>query len=434
MLDPKFIKQNIKLVKETARKKGAQVDIDRFLELNEMRNKIKSDLDEYRKEKNLISEKIIRAKDEEKKVILSEATKVKEKIKLLEENSKLIEEEWHTILMQIPNITCPEMPEGESEDDNVTIRTWGKLPKFDFDPQTHDVLGKRLDLIDTEKATKVSGSRFYYLKRELVLMQFALTMFVFETLTNEKIIKKIIKERNLNISSKPFVPLLPPVMIKNEVQASIHRVFGEQTYKLKDTDLNLVASAEHSMAPYHIDEIVDEKELPLRYIGYSTSFRKEAGTYGKDMAGIFRCHQFDKSEMVSFTTAETGEYEQEMIVGIQEYLVQQFKLPYRVQQICTGDTGKPNYQQFDIETWFPGQNLYRETHTSDYMTDYQTRGINACYKTKNGKRKLLHTNDATAFATRFLIAIMENYQTKDGDIIIPNILVKFMGGKTKITI
>jgi len=236
----------------------------------------------------------------------------------------------------------------------------------------------------------------------------------------------------LKLSSKPFIPMLPPVMIKNTVQTAIHRVFGDQTYKIRNEDLNLVASAEHTMAPYHMNEVSDEKDLPKRYIGYSTAFRQEAGTYGKDIKGFFRNHQFDKSEMESFTTAETGEDEQEMIVGLQEYMMQQLKIPYRVQSICTGDTGKPDYQQYDIECWLPGQGKYRETHTSDYMTDFQTRRIKSFYKTEDGKRKLLHTNDATVFAGRPMIAIMENYQTKNGEIIIPEILRKYMFGKSVI--
>jgi seryl-tRNA synthetase len=180
-------------------------------------------------------------------------------------------------------------------------------------------------------------------------MQFALTQFAFETLTNEETLKEIIEKNNLKVSSKPFIPMLPPVMIRREVQEKIHRVFGDQTYRVEKEDLNLVASAEHTLAPYHMNEVLDEEELPKRYIGFSTAFRREAGTYGKDMGGIFRAHQFDKSEMESFTTAESGEEEQKFIVAIQEYLMQKLEIPYRLQQVCAGDTGKPDYQQFDIE-------------------------------------------------------------------------------------
>ncbi|PIT92202.1 MAG: serine--tRNA ligase [Candidatus Harrisonbacteria bacterium CG10_big_fil_rev_8_21_14_0_10_42_17] len=433
MLDPKFIRDNLELIKEGARKKHVKVDIDRFVELDDKRKSLQSELDTKRAEQNIATKNISLAVDHQREKMIPDISDLKTTIQKLEQDLKPILEEWNSILMNIPNPPSLKMPEGKSDEDNVTIRTWGEIPKFDFEPKTHEVLGKELDIIDIEKATEVTGSRFYYLKGGLVLMQFALTMFAFETLTNEDILKKVIKEKGLNLSSKPFVPMLPPVMIKNTVQSSIHRVFGEQTYKIKDEEnLNLVASAEHTMALYHMNEALNEEELPKRYIGYSTAFRKEAGTYGKDMKGFFRCHQFDKSEMESFTTAETGEDEQEMIVGLQEYMMQQLEIPYRVQQICTGDTGKPDYQQYDIECWLPGQGKYRETHTSDYMTDFQTHGIKSFHKTKDGEKKLLHTNDATAFAGRPMIAIMENYQTKNGEIVIPEVLRKYMGGKSVI--
>ncbi|MFH0845983.1 MAG: serine--tRNA ligase [Patescibacteria group bacterium] len=430
MLDIKFIRENIELVKEAVRKKRSKVDITYFITLDDKRKKLQNKLDEKRAEQNIETKKINQTEGNERVEMITAVSVLKKNIQKKEQELKPILSEWNKMLMEIPNIPSSKMPEGNNDEDNITIRSWGDIPKFSFETKTHDILGKELDILDTDKATEVSGSRFYYLKGDLVLLQFALTMFAFETLTNEKIIKKIIKQKGLNLSSKPFVPMLPPVMIKNTVQNAIHRVFGDQTYKIgNDEGLNLVASAEHTMAPYHMNEVLDEKDLPKRYIGYSTAFRKEAGTYGKDMQGFFRNHQFDKSEMESFTTAETGEDEQEMIVGLQEYMMQQLKIPYRVQQICTGDTGKPDYQQYDIECWMPGQGKYRETHTSDYMTDFQTRGIKSFYRTKDGEKKLLHTNDATAFAGRPMIAIMENYQQKDGTIKIPDVLQKYIGKK-----
>jgi len=350
---------------------------------------------------------------------------LKKEIQDLEERQKEILKDWAELLHNIPNPPSPEMPEGDSDEDNITLYKWGEKPEFDFKPKEHSELGKELDVIDVQKAAEVSGSRFYYMKGDLVLMQYALTQFAFETLGNSEIIKKILKEKNLeHLSTKPFVPMIPPVMVRNEVQHAIHRVFGDQTYKIEKEDLNLVASAEHTIAPYHMNEVLSEEELPKRYIGISTAFRREAGTYGKDMGGIFRVHQFDKSEMGSFTTAETGADEQRMIVGLQEYMMQELKIPYRLQQVCTGDTGKPDFQQYDIEAWLPGQGQYRETHTSDYMTDFQMRGVKSFYKTKEGEKKLLHTNDATAFSVRAIVAIMENFQTKEGEIIIPEVLKK----------
>ena len=350
MLDPKFIRENLDLVKEGARKKRVEVDIDAWVELDEERRKIQAGLDNKRAEQNKISKEIAQLQGEEREKAIAGVGDLKKEIQDLEEKLKSTLKEWDDLLMNIPNPPSPEMPEGESDEDNVTVYEWGEKPEFDFQPKEHHILGKELDIIDVEKAAEISGSRFYYLKGDLVLMQFALTQFAFETLTDEEVIKKILKEKKLeHLSSKPFVPMLPPVMIRHEVQYAIHRVFGDQTYKIEKEDLNLVASAEHSMAPYHMNEVLEEEELPKRYIGYSTAFRREAGTYGKDMGGIFRCHQFDKSEMEVFSTAETGADEQKLIVGLQEYMMQKLGIPYRLQQVCTGDTGKPDYQQFDIE-------------------------------------------------------------------------------------
>ncbi len=434
MLEPKYIRENIDLVKEAIKKKKSTVNLERWLDLDQQRRVQQQKLDELKHQQKVASQKISQAGKDKQELIRAMSLK-KEEVKKLQKELEFIEEEWRKLLMDIPNIVSPEMPVGEDENDNVVIKKWGEIPQFDFDIQDHVELGKKLDLIDIEKASQISGSRFFYLKNEAVLLQMALINFVFQTLTNEKIIQKIIQQEKLKLSSKPFVPMLPPVMIRNEIQRKIHRVFGDQTYQLKEDKINLVASAEHTMAPYHMNETLAEENLPLRYIGYSTAFRREAGTYGKDLGGILRTHQFDKLEMESFTTAETGITEQKLIVALQEYLVQQLEIPYRLVHVCTGDTGKPDYDQFDIECWMPAQNKYRETHTSDYMTDYQMRGIKSFYKTKGGERKLLHTNDATAFAIgRILIAILENNQQKDGSVIIPQVLRPWINNQEKINV
>ncbi len=422
MLDIKYIRENSDKVKKGCENKQAKCDIDLLLELDKKRREMIQGIEGLKAKQNKLG------KDNQ-----SEAKEIKNKIKNLEPELKKIGEEFNGLLYKIPNITDPEMPIGKNEDENVEIKKWGEIPRFDFKIKNHMEIGINLDIIDTKKAAEISGSRFFYLKNEAVLLQFAIIQFVFETLINKKIIEKIVKKLGLKISTKVFSPILPPVMIRDNVQKSIHRVFGDQTYCFEDEKLNLVASAEHTMAPYHMNEVIDQKKLPLRYIGYSTAFRREAGTYGKDMSGILRTHQFDKLEMESFTDVETGKDEQKFIVGLQEYLVQQLKIPYRLVHICTGDTGSPDYDQFDIECWMPSQNKYRETHTSDYMTDYQTRGIKSFYKDKDGNKKLLHTNDATAFALgRTLIAIIENYQQKDGSVEIPKALREYMGGMKKI--
>jgi len=435
MLDQKFIRENLKEVEEAVRKKRVKVDLEKWLKLDEERKTLQQRLEEKKAEQNKASVKIAQAGDDEKKEIIKQMGAVKQEAKEIDEKLDKVKDEWHQLLMNIPNVCSPEMPEGETDEDNVEVKKWGEIRNFDFDIKDHVELGKKLNIIDIETAAEVSGSRFFYLKNEAVLLQMAIVNLTFDILTNQEIIKKVIKQENLSISDKAFQPILPPVMIRNEVQEKIHRVFGDQTYKIQNEDLNLVASAEHTLAPYFMDKTLSKKDLPVRFIGYSTAFRQEAGTYGKDMGGILRTHQFDKLEMESFTDAESGVEEQKLIVALQEYLVQQLKIPYRLVHVCTGDTGKPDYDQYDIECWMPAQNKYRETHTSDYMTDYQMRGVKSFYKDEDGQRKLLHTNDATAFAIgRILIAILENNQQADGSVKIPEVLQKYMGGKKSIVV
>lgn len=427
MLDIKYIKENRAYVETCVKNKHVTVDIGALLALDEKRREYIQKLDTLRAQKKDVSKKF-EGKDEE--AVKKEAKELKTAIQDMEKEYESVKTEYEALLYKVPNVTSPDMPVGKDEDDNVVIKEVGTKPTFDFEPKSHMELGEALDIIDVQKAAEVSGARFFYLKNEAALLQFALVQFTFDVLTNEKTLKEIATKNKLSISSKPFVPIVPPVMIRDEVQKSIHRVFGDQTYALKDDDHNLVASAEHTLAPYHMNEVIEHERLPLRYIGYSTAFRKEAGTYGKDMGGILRTHQFDKLEMESFTDSESGKMEQEFIVAIQEYLVGQLNIPYRLVHVCTGDTGGPDYDQYDIECWLPGQKKYRETHTSDYMTDYQTRGVQSYYKTKDGKKELLHTNDATAFAIgRILIAILENYQTADGEVTIPEVLQRYVGKK-----
>ncbi len=430
MLDIKFIRENVERVKAAVEGKNKSIDIGKLLELDDERKALQSKLDDARAEQNKASAEIAKASEGDRQGMIEAVSTLKGKVQELEQQLAPVQEEFDALLYTVPNVTDPAMPIGKSEEENVVIKKVGEIPSFKFEPKEHWELGKTLDILDTEKAAEVSGARFWYIKGDLVRLQFALHQFAIDTLINEEIIKEVRDSLELEyLSSKPFVPMLPPVMIRDSVQRAIHRVFGDQTYSIENEDLNLVASAEHTLAVYHMNETIAENELPKRYIGYSTAFRREAGTYGKDMKGMLRGHQFDKSEMESFTTAESGADEQRLILGLQEYMVSRLGLPYQVLQICTGDTGAPDYQQFDIECWLPGQDAYRETHTTDYMTDYQTRGIKSFYKTNNGDRKLMHTNDATAFAGRTLIAIMEIYQQEDGSIKIPEVLQKYMGGQ-----
>jgi len=426
MLDIKYIRENPDKVKKNAKNRGVRVDIDRFLELDEKRTELIQQVDELRAQKNKFKGK---PTDKE----LTELKKTKEKEEKLAKELDSIEKEYKEIYLKIPNLTHPDVPIGKDENENIPLRKVGKVPKLDFKPKDHLELGESLDLIDMKHAAKITGARFFYLKNELVLLEYALLQLVFNTLTNESTLKEITKKAKLDVSTKPFIPILPPDMIKPKYLEAMGRLEPKEDkfYTQKD-DLYLVGSAEHTIGAMHADEVLDEKDLPLRYIGFSTAFRREAGSYGKDTRGIIRVHQFDKSEIVSFTTAEQGKAEQNFIIAIQEYLMQQIGVPYQAVAICTGDMGDPDYRQVDLEAWIPTQNKYRETHTSDYNTDYQARRLNIKVKRSDRKTEHVHMNDATAFAGRPMVAILENYQQKDGSVKIPEVLQKYMGGIKEI--
>jgi len=334
----------------------------------------------------------------------------------------------------VPNMPLDDVPVGSGEEDNVVTKSVGEPKQFDFDPRDDEQLGNMRDFIDKQRAAKVVGSRFAYIKGDLVLLQFAIIQFVLNTLGNEQVIGQLISENNLQLSSKAFTPVLPPAMLRTEPYVASARLDAEEvTYKIEQDDLWLNASAEHTLCTMYWNEVLPEEMLPIRYIGYSTSFRREAGSYGKDAEGIFRMHQFDKLEMEVFSTAETGHDEHRLLVAIQEHLVQQLGLPYHLVRKCTFDIGKPNATGVDIDCWFPAQGAYRETHTADYMTDYQARDLKIRTKRQDGSTQLVHTNDATAFALgRILKAILENNQQADGRVLVPEVLRQYLGGREYI--
>ena len=345
-----------------------------------------------------------------------------------------IETELLLLHKAVPNMPLQDVPIGASEDENVEIKVVGEIPEFDFEPKSHAELGELNGWIDKQRAAKVAGARFAYLKGDLVKLQWAMMQFGVDVLSSEEILKQIAADAGLNgVSTKPFVPVLPPLMIQTELYDAMDRLQpSDDRYKIEGEELWLQGSAEHVLGSMHAGEIFDESELPIRYVGYATSFRREAGTYGKDTEGIIRMHQFDKLEMESFTTKENSLDEHLFMVAIQEYLVAQLGLPYHVLEKCTVDIGKPNAKGVDIEVWMASQGKYRETHTADYMTDYQARRLKTRVRRVSGDVELVHTNDATAFAQRPLIAILENNQTLEGKVRVPEVLQKYMGGREVI--
>ncbi|NMB69945.1 serine--tRNA ligase [candidate division WWE3 bacterium] len=430
MLDIKYIKENKEKVKKAVNDKqmSNSVDIDLLLGTYDTYLELLKQVEIHRNLKNNLSKDISKLTEGDRSKILLEAKDVKSELTKLETELTAISEKLNTLQLAVPNIYAEDVPYGVDESENVVARKVGEPKVFDFTPKEHMDIGEALGIIDVETAGKVSGSRFCYLLNEAVLLQFALVQFCLKTVTDPVVIADLAKKAG-SPSAKTFIPVVPPVIVKPEVMKRMDRLDPiEERYYIPSDDVLLVGSAEHTLGPMLADSTIEYAKLPIRYIGYSTAFRREAGSYGKDVKGILRVHQFDKLEMESFAAQEQGESEQRLFVAIQEYLVQQLGIPYQVVNVCTGDMGKPDYRHIDIECWLPGQGKYRETHTSDYMTDYQSRRLNAGYRDKNGDRKLMYMNDATAIAIgRTLIAILENYQQKDGSVVIPGVLRPFMG-------
>jgi seryl-tRNA synthetase len=428
MLDIRYIRDNAKTVEEKSAQKGYTVDVSGLLKLDVERRELQAKADALRAQRNELAEAVKNGKPSDEQI--GKGRELKTELAEVEDRLRIVDDEFTIALKKIPNMPLDYVPVGKTEDENVIEKTVGEPTKFAFEPKNHWEIAQKRDWIDKERAAKVAGSRFAYVKGELVRLHFALINFGMDVLGDEKLLAKLIADNKLKVSAKPFTPVLPPAVARTEVYDATGRLNKEeQTYKLADDDLWLNASAEHTMAPMYMGEILDESQLPIRLVGYSTAFRREAGTYGKDMEGMFRMHQFDKLEMESFALAEDGLDEHKLMVALQEYLMGELKLPYRLLQKCTADIGGPNAAGVDIDAWLPGQNKYRETHTADYITDYQTRRMRTRVRRTNGDVELLHTNDATVFSMRPLIAIIENYQNEDGTITVPGVLQKYLGGR-----
>lgn len=400
MLDINFIRQNPDIVRKGIADKGFDPAlVDKVLDLNKKRLDLIFKTETLRQERNKLS------RDQ-----IERGREIKEELKKLEPLLDETERELRNLLLEIPNLPAPDVPAGKDESENIVIKTWGEKPQFNFQPKDHLELGELLDIIDVERAAKVSGSRFFYLKGAGAVLDFALARFAFDTLIE-----------------KGFTPLIPPVMIKTESMAEMGYLSAEgreDMYILDKDDLVLVGTSEQSIGPIHKGEVLSESDLPLRYVGFSPCFRREAGSYGKDVRGIFRVHQFNKTEMFVFSRPEDSDKEHEFLLSIEEELMQKLGLPYQVMKMCTGDLGITAARKYDIEAWFPAQGRYRETHSTSNVTDYQARGLDI--KLRRGDRtELVHTLNGTAFSQRPLICILENFQQEDGSVIVPEVLRKY---------
>jgi seryl-tRNA synthetase len=410
MLDINFIRENPDIVKKACKDKNVNINVDLILDLDKQKRGLMTEFETLKSQQNKISRG-----GKDNNVLITQAKQLKEKIKLLEPKLKGIDEEFKSLVSKLPNIPFEEVPVGKDDSENVVLRKVGHKPIFLFSkPKDYMELAEPLDLIDTERAGKVAGSRFGYIKGELVLMEFAIVKMVFDLLLK-----------------KGFKPVLPPVMLKEEMARGtgyFESADKDEAYFLPQDNMFLAGTSEQSLISMHANEVFEEKDLPKRYVGFSTCFRREAGSYGKDTKGILRVHQFDKLEMVIFSTKEQSNSEHELLLEIEEELMKKLKLPYQVINICTGDLGLPAAKKYDIETWIPSENKYRETHSTSNCTDFQARRLGIRYKDKNNKMQFAHTLNGTAFAIgRILIAIIENYQQKDGSIKVPKALQKYCG-------
>lgn len=407
MLSLDFIRTNQSLVEEGAKNKGITLNLSRILELDNSRKDIIQNVQHLREKRNNAAKKELNER------IKEEGRKLKDKLKILENQLQVIEKELNDLLLLIPNIPAPDVKKGKNDTENDVIRTWGTPKKFDFKVRDHLEIGEYLDIIDVKRASKVSGPRFAYLKKRGVMLEFALLRMAFDMLVKEG-----------------FIPIIPPVLIKKDVMKGLgYMEYGgeEDMFSTTKDDLYLVGTAEHSVVPLHKDEVFARKELPKRYVAFSTAFRREAGSYGKDTRGTFRNHQFNKVEMVSFTAPEESDKEHDYLLSLEEKFFQTLEIPYQVVKMCTGDLGFPAARKFDIEAWIPSQNKYREVTSASTITDFQSRRLNIKYQDVSEK-KYVHVLNGTACAmSRTPIAIIENFQQSDGSVVIPKALQSYTG-------
>ena len=421
MLDPKLIKEKPEVIKDMLKARSVEFDLEGLINSDQKRREFITKTDELRKKKNQvalnISEK--KKKGEDISSILAEMKSVSEQLSKLEVEQNNIEKKYLKLATSIPNLIHESVPIGEDEESNKEIKKWGNIPEFDFKIKDHIDISEDLDLVDLERAAKVAGARFYYLKNDLVRLNQALINFGLDFLRE-----------------KGYSVVQPPYMINRESMegAVIAEDFEEVIYKIDNQDLYMIGTSEHAMAAMHSKEIIEGKDIPKKYAGISPCFRKEAGAHGRDQKGIFRVHQFDKIEQFVFSKPEDSWKEHEKLLSIAEEFYQKLEIPYRVMLLSTGDTGNISAKTYDIEAWMAGQNAYREIVSCSNCLEYQARRLKIRFRDKtNEDTQYVHTLNSTLIATtRVLVAIMENFQTKDGHIRIPEVLQGYMGNQKEI--
>ncbi|HOX96172.1 MAG TPA: serine--tRNA ligase [Candidatus Woesebacteria bacterium] len=422
MLDIAFIRENPDKVKEGIKNKNLNPDIiDAVLKLDSKRRELIQQTETIRADRNKLNEQLKVARTPE---LIQQSGELKQKLQDLEPQLIQVEEELNSLMLQVPGIPLEEVPVGKDDTGNVVIRTWGDIPQLDFIPKTHIELGESLDLIDIVRGSKVAGFRGYFLKNEAVMLQFALMQY-----TLQKFI------------SKGYTPVVPPVILKKRAFVNTgHFPWGEkETYKFQteegEEETYLAGTAEVPLVSLYQDEVLNEKDLPIRLIGFSPCYRKEAGNYGKDTKGIYRVHEFVKTEQVVICKNDVEESRRlhDEMLSLTEEIAQDLKLPYRILRMCTGDMGEPQAKKYDLEAWIPSRNGYGELASDSILLDFQSRRANIRYRDANNEMRYVHMlNNTASNSPRWLVAILENYQQADGSINIPEVLVPIMG-KTKIS-
>lgn len=413
MLDLKAIRQNPEEFKHNLARKGVDVSkIDMLLELDATHRELLQKVEELAAKQNEVSKQIPQLEGAEKQKLLADMKVIATEKKSAEKTLHDAKNSLDAVLFSLPNPPHPSAPDGKSDEENVVVEKWGEKPVFDFEPKEHWELAEVLDLLDTERSAKVSGSRFYYLKNELAILQRALIFWAF-----------------MEVQSKGFTPVIPPYMTRKEAIMGTGFFDKDENYCVNpgEDDLYLIGTSEVPMTSYFANEILDEKDMPRKFVCHSPCFRREAGTYGKDTKGILRVHQFEKVEMVIFCRPGDDERMHEEIRSIEEELLQKLGIHYQLVNVCCGDLGNSATKKYDLEAWLPGQGKYREMTSTSICTDFQTRRLKTRIRLENGDIVQAHTLNGTAVSSRPLIAILENYQQADGSIKIPEVLQPFCG-------
>ena len=413
MLDPSILKDNLEILKLNISRRNLKIDVNHLISLNEERKSLRFDAEQKRSQQKELGKQIANAKETDKEELLNRASELSNEVKLLFEQVDKKDEDFLNLWVKIPNLISKTSPDGKSDKDNLEIKKVGNIKDI-ASPKDHLEIASKLNLIDVEKASEVSGSRFAYLFGDLVKIEFNLVSWALNKL-----------------SEKGFTPTVPPVLVRENALygTGFFPDDAEQVYEIPNDDLYLVGTSEVPLAALHTNEIINMEELPIRYAGFSTCFRREAGTYGKDTTGIFRVHQFDKVEMFSFCSPEKSEEEHEFILSVEEELLQALEIPYRVVDVCAGDLGASAAKKYDIEAWIPSQNTYREVTSCSNTTSFQSRRLNIRSKS-DGETNILHTLNGTAIAVgRILIALIENNQTEDGKVEFSDKVAEIIGVK-----